>query len=115
MIYLYLYALIFWVVIYIAYQKNKTKLPHKLTSSLRRNKVITFFTCLFITYLLIGSPVRIESTSLSGKQSFTPVNEPLTDRTEATDKPENEDFRKKGLLIEQNKKEKENAINKTPD
>jgi hypothetical protein len=115
MIYLYLYAVIFWLIVFTIYQKTKSKFSKNVNDYVSNNKGFIALGIVVATMLTIGSPVKLESTSTTGKTSFTQQQQVLTERVEGTPDPLSQDFRKLGEKFKQEAKEKQDEINKNPE
>jgi hypothetical protein len=104
MIYQYIWLVIIWVLAIYLYKVYTKKVP----KIIKKHIYLLQFVLLLAVIFFIGSPIKFESTTFSGKHSFqsTPV---VVDRVEADPEPA-ADLEKQTKWLKQNTKEIQDEI-----
>jgi len=112
MIYSYIAAFLALSVFCLVYTKLlKPFLEEETATKISNHKYKMLGAVSLIIIVLLGMPVRLESTSMTGKTSFTNTQKSIVEKSEGAKDPLNQDFRKQAEVIKQNQQEIENEIN----
>ena len=100
MIYLYVNAIILYIILFTLYKKYKEYVPVGIRNNINPIQILLIIFAIYI----IGSPIRMESTSSTGKVDFssTPV---LVDRVVADPKPQTSNLEEEFEKLKQQSKE----------
>ena len=105
MIYQYIWLIIIWMVGIYLYRVYVEQVP----KIIKRHVYLFQFLVLLTVVSFIGTPVKFESTSFTGKHSFQ-SNHVIVDKVEADPKPATTDLEKQLKLLKQTTKEIQNEI-----
>jgi len=112
MIYSYIAAFLSLGIFCLVYGKLiKPFLPKEVTDKVTAHKGKMLFVVILVIVLSLGSPFRLESTSMTGKTNFATAPTSIEAKREGTPDPINQDITKQGELIKQQRQEIEDEIN----
>jgi uncharacterized membrane protein len=112
MIYSYISAILSLLVFCLVYVKLiKPFIEKETADKITKHKYKILGSTILLIILILGSPVRLESTTSTGKTNFSAKKVAVVEKNKGVQDPLNQDFRTKGELIKQQQQETENEIN----